>query len=148
MDVGALAAGRLVSFFHPGIPTVGKSLLVSGRSLGASCESQCWGYLELALEFAALGMKVAGVSSQRPDPLGEFSTRAHLPFELLSDEMMHLGSELELPYFVTSGGWRVYERVTLIARNGVVEKVFHPVSEPGRDARRVLLWLYEHGFGA
>jgi peroxiredoxin len=36
---------------------------------------------------------------------------------------------------------RFYRRLTFIARNGSVEKVFYPVFPPDRNAEDVLAWL-------
>jgi peroxiredoxin len=36
------------------------------------------------------------------------------------------------------------KRVTLILRDGVVEKAFYPVFPPDRNATDVLAWLGEH----
>jgi hypothetical protein len=39
---------------------------------------------------------------------------------------------------------RLYRRLTLVARRGVVEKVFYPVFPPDRNAADVLGWLEEN----
>ena len=45
-----------------------------------------------------------------------------------------------LPTF-TAAGERLYKRLTLVARDGVVEHVFYPVFPPNTHAQEVLGWL-------
>jgi hypothetical protein len=45
-------------------------------------------------------------------------------------------------------GRGVYDRVTILARQGVVEKIFRPLEWPAHDALDVCAWLAGHGFVA
>jgi peroxiredoxin len=47
---------------------------------------------------------------------------------------------LKLPTFDIAG-MRLIKRLTLIAREGVIEKVFYPVFPPDKNASDVLAWL-------
>jgi len=42
------------------------------------------------------------------------------------------------------GGW-CYERLILVTRGGVIERVFYPVDRPQRSAARVIAWLRATG---
>lgn len=62
---------------------------------------------------------------------------------LISDEPLRLARRLGLPIFEQDGR-RYYESLTLIATGGRVRKVFHPISEHGRDAEQALAWMRLH----
>jgi peroxiredoxin len=46
-----------------------------------------------------------------------------------------------------SGEQRFHSRLTLIARDGVIEHVFYPAFPPDRHADEVLAWLTSSGNG-
>jgi peroxiredoxin len=87
--------------------------------------------------------QVFGVSTQDTAYQREAVERLHLPFELLSDEKLALARALKLPTFEVDG-MTLIQRITLIARDGVIEKVFYPVFPPDRNAGDVLAWLAAH----
>ena len=84
--------------------------------------------------------RVFGLSAQSPADQREAAQRLHLPFELLSDAGLEFARALKLPTFDVAG-MRLIKRITLIARDGVVERVFYPVFPPDRNAGDVLDWL-------
>jgi len=55
-----------------------------------------------------------------------------------------LPEALALPTF-TAAGMRLYRRLTLVARDGRIERVFYPVFPPERNAEDVLAWLKAAG---
>ena len=69
--------------------------------------------------------------------------RLHLPFTLLSDERFALIDALRLPTFGLVGT-RFVQRITLILRDGRIEKVFYPVFPPDRNAEEVVEWLWHN----
>ena len=81
-----------------------------------------------------------GLSAQSTADQCEAVQRLHLPFELLSDEKLQLARALDLPTFDIAG-MRLIKRLTLILRDGAIEKVFYPVFPPDRNAGDVLDWL-------
>jgi peroxiredoxin len=83
---------------------------------------------------------VFGLSTQRTADQREAVERLHLPFELLSDEKLVFARALKLPTFEVEG-MMLIKRITLIARDGTIEKVFYPVFPPDRNAADVLDWL-------
>ena len=83
---------------------------------------------------------VFGLSTQDTTYQQEAAERLHLPFELLSDEQLVFARALRLPTFDVAG-MRLIKRMALIARDGVIEKVFYPVFPPDRNAGDVLEWL-------
>ena len=84
---------------------------------------------------------VYGLSTQDTAYQREAVERLHLPFELLSDEKLEFVKALRLPTFEVDG-MTLIKRLTLIARDGVIEKVFYPVFPPDRNAGDVVAWLF------
>jgi peroxiredoxin len=84
--------------------------------------------------------QVFGLSTQDTTYQREAAERLHLPFELLSDEKLAFARALRLPTFEVAG-MRLIKRLALIARDGVIAKVFYPVFPPDRNAGDVLDWL-------
>jgi peroxiredoxin len=84
--------------------------------------------------------QVFGVSTQDTAYQREAAERLHLPFELLSDEKLEFARALKLPIFEVAG-MTLIKRLTLIARAGVIEKVFYPVFPPDKNADDVLDWI-------
>ncbi|HEY7742602.1 MAG TPA: peroxiredoxin [Burkholderiales bacterium] len=83
---------------------------------------------------------VFGLSTQDSAYQREAAERLHLPFGLLSDAGLELARALNLPMFEVDG-MKLIKRVTLIARDGRIVKVFYPVFPPDRNAGDVLDWL-------
>jgi peroxiredoxin len=81
-----------------------------------------------------------GLSTQDTAYQREAVERLHLPFELLSDAGLELAKALNLPTFEVDG-ITLIKRITMIVRDGRIEKVFYPVFPPDQDAERVLSWL-------
>lgn len=81
-----------------------------------------------------------GLSTQDTDYQSEAAERLHLPFQLLSDADGAFGAAMDLPTMKVDGK-RLLKRLTMIARDGVIEKVFYPVFPPDADATNVIDWL-------
>ena len=81
-----------------------------------------------------------GLSTQDTAYQCEAVERLHLPFEILSDEKLEFAQALKLPTFAVDG-MTLIRRLTLIVRDGVIEKVFYPVFPPDASAGVVLAWL-------
>jgi peroxiredoxin len=86
---------------------------------------------------------VFGLSTQDSAYQREAVERLHLPFELLSDAGLQLARALTLPTFEVDG-MTLIRRLTLILRDGAIEKVFYPVFPPDRNAADVLAWLVKN----
>jgi peroxiredoxin len=104
------------------------------------CTPEACGFRDHHADLKAVGADVYGLSSQSTDYQREAATRLHLPFALLSDERLQLADALRLPTF-TFAGMRLFSRLTLVVRGGVIEHVFYPVFPPDRHAADVLAWL-------
>jgi peroxiredoxin len=104
------------------------------------CTPQSCSFRDHYKELRELSTGVFGLSAQNTEYQREARDRLHLPFELLSDSSLQLKSALRLPTF-TAAGMELYKRLTLIARQGKIRKVFYPVFPPDRNADDVLAWL-------
>jgi peroxiredoxin len=137
-----LAAGRLVLFIYPhatGLPDapVPGWELIPG-ALG--CTAQSCGFRDEHQALTGLGARLAGLSVQTVDEQRQFGARVGLRYPLISDPQRKLAAALGLPTFTTAGK-TFYKRLTLIAAQGRVVKVFYPVLAPGRNAADVREWL-------
>jgi peroxiredoxin len=84
--------------------------------------------------------QVFGLSTQDTAYQREAAERLHLPFELLSDEKLAFARALKLPTFEVAG-MHLIKRLALVARDGMIVKVFYPVFPPDRNASDVIAWL-------
>jgi peroxiredoxin len=104
------------------------------------CTPQTCGFRDLHSEFAALGCRVVGLSTQDTTYQKEMARRLHVPFPVLSDAELRLTTALRLPTF-EAVGQTLLKRLAWVARDGVIAKVFYPVFPSDRNATDVLAWL-------
>jgi peroxiredoxin len=104
------------------------------------CTPQSCAFRDLHDELASLGVRVAGLSAQDLDDQREFAERNHMPFPVVSDPERKLGAALDLPTFEIAG-LTLYKRITLVAEDARIVKVFYPVFPPDANAGEVLRWL-------
>jgi peroxiredoxin len=104
------------------------------------CTPQSCAFRDLHDELAKLGVRVAGLSTQDLDDQREFAERNHMPFPVVSDPERKLGAALDLPTFDIAG-LTLYKRITLVAEDARIVKVFYPVFPPDANAGEVLRWL-------
>jgi peroxiredoxin len=144
IDIGS-SHGFVVVYFYPLIgrpdspPMLGWNEIPGARG----CTPQSCAFRDLYAEFTALGVTVYGASTQSHSEQVEASGRLHLPFELVSDSSFELTSALKLPTFEYNSSVLV-KRLTLIVKNGTIEKVFYPVFPPNENAANVMAWLTEN----
>ena len=108
------------------------------------CTPQSCSFRDHYSELQKYKASVYGLSTQSSEYQQEAKERLHLPFELLSDSSLALKEALNLPTFSVND-MELYKRVTLIARDGIIEKVFYPVFPPGNNAVEVIKWLETYG---
>jgi peroxiredoxin len=101
------------------------------------CTPQSCAFRDLSPE---LGIPVAGLSAQTLDDQLEFAERNRMPFPVVADPDRKLGAALGLPTFEIEG-LTLYKRITLVAENARIVKVFYPVFPPDENAGDVLDWL-------
>src|SRR5207302_9573841 len=139
VNLAELARDRLVLYVYPRTGRPGRPL-PSGwdATPGArGCTPQSCAFRDHADQFADRGARVAGLSAQSLDDQLEFAERNRMPFPVISDEWLDLARDPGLPTFDVAG-LTLYRRLTLVAENGQIVKVFYPVLEPDRNAQDVL----------
>jgi peroxiredoxin len=148
VDLAAAAGGEgaLVVYAYPQTGVPGRPIPAGwDRIPGArGCTPQSCAFRDSARELTGLGAKVFGLSAQPLAEQREFAEREHLPYPLLNDSEFRLAQELGLPTF-EANGVRYYRRLTFIAHQGQIVKVFYPVFPPQDNAGDVIAWLRKHG---
>ncbi|MGW4495311.1 MerR family transcriptional regulator [Streptomyces sp. NPDC004376] len=142
-----LGPGRAVIYVYPLTGRPGTDLPEGWNAIPGArgCTVESCGFRDHFEDLRAAGAaRVYGLSSQDTGYQREVVERLRLPFPMLSDPGFALAGALDLPTFEAPGA-RLYKRLTLIVRAGVVEHVFYPVFPPGEHAGRVLEWLRERG---
>jgi peroxiredoxin len=105
------------------------------------CTAEACAFRDHQSELRAAGVDhLFGLSSQSSAYQREAASRLHLPFALLSDSEFALADAWRLPTFEV-GTQRLLKRLTLVLRNGCVEKVFYPVFPPDEHAEQVLRYV-------
>ncbi|WP_432740522.1 peroxiredoxin [Methylobacter sp. G7] len=112
----------------------------------AGCTPQSCSFRDYYRELKALNTNVFGISTQSTEEQLEAVERLHLPFDLLSDASFQFSQGLRLPMFEVEG-MRLTKRVTLIAKDGNIQKYFYPVFPPDKNIDEVLAWLVKGGTG-
>ncbi|CAG6398759.1 peroxiredoxin [Streptomyces cocklensis] len=142
----ALGAGRTVLYVYPltGRPGADQPDGWDAIPGARGCTPEACGFRDHHRDLLAAGADgVFGLSGQQTDYQREVVERLHLPFQMLSDPARTLERELGLPTF-EAGGLTLYKRLTMVIRDGVVERVFYPVFPPGEHAGQVLAWLRDN----
>jgi peroxiredoxin len=138
-------ARLLVAYVYPMTGTPGRALPEGWDDIPGArgCTPQSCAYRDALAEFRGLGADLVGISAQSPAEQAEFAEREHIPYPLLSDDGLRLAEALGLPTFEAEGR-TFYRRLTFVAAEGRIVKVFYPVFPPDRDAAEVLAWLSGH----
>lgn len=134
--------GRYVIYVYPmtGRPDVPLPDGWDGIPGARGCTPQSCSFRDHYGELEELGTGVFGLSAQTTEYQREARDRLHLPFQLLSDSALLLKGALRLPTFSVMG-MELFKRLTLVAADGKIRKVFYPVFPPDRNADDVLAWL-------
>jgi peroxiredoxin len=131
-----------VLYVYPRTGTPGVPLLPGWDEIPGArgCTPQSCAFRDLHGELEALGARVAGLSSQALADQLEFAARNRMPFPVIADPDRRLGAALGLPTFEIAE-LTLYKRITLVAENARIVKVFYPVFPPDANAGDVLDWL-------
>lgn len=138
-----LGEGQSIVYFYPltGRPDTDMPNGWDNIPGARGCSPEACGFRDHHDDLAAAGAThVFGLSSQDTEYQREVVERLRLPFSMLSDTGFRLAAALDLPTF-EFGGTRLYKRLTLVIRAGVIEHVFYPVFPPNEHAQQVLQWL-------
>jgi peroxiredoxin len=140
----AALTGRTVVYAYPRTGRPGEPMPADDWDLipGArGCTPETCGFRDHHAELTEAGASgVLGLSTQDTEYQRELAERLALPFAILSDERLVLTRALALPTFEAAGE-TLLKRVTLMLRDGRIERVWYPVFPPDRHAGEVLAWL-------
>jgi DNA-binding transcriptional MerR regulator/peroxiredoxin len=143
VDLGALGPGRTVVFVYPltGRPGVDlpRGLLEVAGARG-STDQAIWLRDHHAEILAAGAARVYGLSAQSTGYQRELVHRLRLPYPLIPDPRLTLAEAAGLPT-LAAGDMTLYDRLTLVVADDVVEHVFHPIPDPASHALEVMRWL-------
>jgi peroxiredoxin len=142
VDLSEAAEGTLVLYLYPRTGRPGEPLPEGWDEIPGArgCTPQSCAFRDHFSELRPLGADVLGLSAQPLADQLEFADRVGLPYPILSDPELALADALRLPTFEVAG-MRLYRRLTLVAREGRIAKVFYPVFPPDRNAADVVAWL-------
>ncbi|MFI5493241.1 winged helix-turn-helix transcriptional regulator [Actinoplanes sp. NPDC051859] len=130
-----------VLYFYPGAWAPGTQGYPPGWTdiPGAGgCTLESTTYAARAADFADRGVRICGVSTQRPDQLEAFAAYAKLPFPLVSDAEGKLAASLRLPTF-RAGGVDRFKRLTLfVDAAATIRAVQFPVTDPAGSVTEML----------
>jgi peroxiredoxin len=142
VQLSSLAEHRLVLFVYPHATGLPKPPVPDWDSIPGArgCTAQSCGFRDQHARLIELDAALAGLSVQTVDEQREFAKRVGLDYRLISDPARALEAGLGLPTF-TADDRSFYRRLTLIAEQGVVVKVFDPIDAPAENASEVVRWL-------
>jgi peroxiredoxin len=142
LDLAVIASGLVVVYVYPRTGRPGEPLPEGWDEIPGArgCTPQSCAFRDHVADLAGHGASVIGVSAQSSADQHEFAEREHIPYPLLSDDGLRLAGTLGLPTFDIAG-MRLYRRLTFIAQERHIVKVFYPVLPPERNASDVLEWL-------
>ena len=138
----AALTGRTIVFCYPwtgrpGLPNPPDWDVIPGAH-GSTPEAE--GFRDVYLGFEEMPTAVFGLSLQSSADQRDFAERMRLPFDLLSDADRTLQRALRLPVFET-GGTTYLKRLTMVLRDGAIDRTFYPVHPPDTHAREVLAYI-------
>jgi len=143
IDLGTLGEGRSVIFVYPLTGRPGVDLprgLLEVHGARGSTDQGSWLRDHHAEILAAGAARVYGLSAQSTGYQRELAHRLRLRYPLIPDPKLTLATTAGLPTR-TVAGLTVYERLTLIINDDLVEHVFHPIPDPASHALAVMRWL-------
>ena len=136
--------GRTVVYVYPWTGRPGEPLLTDDWDLipGArGCTPESCGFRDHHADLVEAGAAaVFGLSTQDTAYQRELADRLGLPYGVLSDEGLELTRALRLPTFEVAG-MTLLRRLTFLARDGEIERVWYPVFPPDTHAADVVAWL-------
>jgi peroxiredoxin len=138
--------GRTIVYAYPRTGRPGEPSLVDDWDLipGArGCTPETCGFRDHHADLAAAGAAVFGLSTQESEYQRELVERLRLPFAIISDAELTLTRALRLPTFEVAGQTLI-KRLTILVREGAIERVWYPVFPPDRHASEVLASLSEN----
>lgn len=141
LDLGSVG-GTLVVYVYPkaGRPGIDPPDEWDAIPGARGCTPQSCAFRDHHAELVDVGATVVGLSTQSTEEQKRFKADNHLPFTLVSDAGFELARALKLPTFEFDDV-TLLKRITLVAQDGEIVKVFYPVFPPDRNPQDVIDWL-------
>lgn len=136
LPLGDLAVGWLIVYCFPG-----SHVGTEESHLDDERDHHAYACYHAQLERRAI--RIASLSSAPSDLQIRTMLTHRLAYHIMLDPELRVADELGLPTF-SEGESRAYCRLTLIARDGVIEHVFYPIARGGRSAKQALTWMELH----
>jgi DNA-binding HxlR family transcriptional regulator/peroxiredoxin len=114
-----------VIYCYPGTALAG----IDAVPGGPGCTLESCTYRDRLDDFAALGARVVGVSTQRPEEQAEFAARNRIQFPLASDADLTLTTALRLPTFRLHGVTRLKRLTLVVDPQRVVRGTLFPIRD-------------------
>ena len=146
VSLARIPAPRVVVYAYPRTGRPGEAPLVDDWDTipGArGCTPETCGFRDHHAKLQSAGAEVFGVSTQDTAYQMELATRLRLPFPVLSDAELELTRAWRLPNLAVAGQ-TLLRRLTLVLRDGKVERLWYPVFPPDRHAEDVVSWLHSN----
>ena len=142
VSLRGLSLDRLVLYVYPRTGRPGQASPAGWDEIPGArgCTPQSLGFRDANARLRERGAQVAGLSAQPLDDQQEFAERNAIPYPVIADPELRLGAALGLPTF-EADGLTLYKRVTIVAEEATIVKVFYPVFPPDRHAEEVAAWL-------
>jgi peroxiredoxin len=142
LNLAAAAADLLLLYVYPrtGRPGIEPPAGWDETPGARGCTPQACGFRDHGEELRELGATVVGLSAQTIDEQREAADRLQLLHAVAADPELRVADALRLPTFEFDGR-RLYKRLTLVAEEGRIVKVFYPVFPPDANAAEAVVWL-------
>jgi peroxiredoxin len=136
------SSGRVIVYAYPRTGAPGTTVPSNWDEIPGArgCTPQSCSMRDHYKDVKALDAEIFGLSTQTTEYQKEVVERLHLPFEILSDVDLKLTHALNLPTF-TFDNMVLIKRLTLVVKDGKIEKVFYPVFPPDKHGEQVVAWL-------
>ncbi len=145
LNLHRLDTFRMVLYFYPMTGRPDRPLSNNWNNIpGAKgCTIQTCSFRDSYDELISLNAVPIGISTQDINDNKEMTTRLNVPYDVLSDEKLILGNELNIPTFSVDS--KIFlKRITLIVDNKIIKKVFYPINNINKHIEEVLKWLKEN----
>jgi peroxiredoxin len=141
-----VTSDRWVLFVYPSTGIPGEPIPDGWNEIPGArgCSQEACSFRDSLGALRAQGIaRVLGLSSDPTENQRVLVERFHLPYPLLSDPLLSLAGELELPTF-SARDRRFYRRLTMIVTGARIEHVFYPIFPPDTHVSEILGWLNAH----
>ena len=145
LNLDRLDTFRMVLYFYPMTGRPDRPLPNNWNNIpGAKgCTIQTCSFRDNYDQLICLNAVPIGISTQDIYDNKEMTTRLNVPYDVLSDEKLKLGNELNIPTFSVDS--KIFlKRITLIVEKKIIKKVFYPVNNINKHIEEILKWLKEN----